>query len=1070
MLQKVSKAFVAQLLGLSVIFVHAVDGRAGEENASFRPDIPDPIRIGILSHQPLDEAVGYWQPLQAALEKALPDMRFELHERGLPLPAAARTLFTDMPHDRVVEAVLDGRVDAGFVRTGIIEQRAAGGRLAPADIRVLNPRDLPGFPLALSTGLYPQWSLAAMPGLTVDHANRITAALLTLTLPAEDATAAAGLRFTIAVDYRAVEDLARALRLPPFDQVPPATLRQFVVSHPWFSAGFAILVLGLVFLSALLWQAMTRLRQTSARFEAVFQQSPAAILIHDPDTGEILDANPRAWRDYGLASRDELLERQASTWLEEAPYTQKEAIRRLQRAAAGEVLQFDWPLQKANGTRFWFRVTLAPIRLRAQPSVLALCIDITEQRLLDQRLKDSELRFRSLLDDIEGVAVQGYGLDGTVHYWNRGSELLYGYTREEALKSNLLDLIVPEAMRSAVSNNLARVAEGGSIANGELELIDKDGQPVLAYSSHTVVRSPGKEPELFCLDIDLSERKRHEQALLQAEHYDGLTGLPNRILLTELMRHAFAQADRRGTVLALCYLDLDRFKPINDRYGMAVGDQVLVRVARRLRRLVRGSDLVARLGGDEFVLVLEGLRAQPALQERLQFLLEGVSRPIHIDDHVVQVDTSIGVTLYPQDANDPDVLLRHANAAMLEAKKKGRNRYSLFDTQLEQDMETRRAKVTEIEQGIVTEQFVLHYQPKVEMSTGKLVGLEGLARWQHPDSGLLPPPAFLDYLDGVELECQFGEYVLGQALAQLEHWNRAGRNWSVSVNIAGSHLLSPGFSERLGELLAQYPSVRPAQLELEILESATLKDIDEAVGVLNRCDEMGIRVALDDFGTGYSSLSRLRSLPVAILKIDQSFVRNMLTDLSDYSIVKSVIGLAKAFDLEVIAEGVETIDHAVALLHLGCDQGQGYGFAKPMPADAVPEWFEQWQQAAPWRQIEARRATAAKTALAVVLGTHKAWLSRVLKGENGNSRGQSGQEDGDHHRCPLGRWLGDEGSRLFGGQAVFPEIVEQHRGIHQLSSRLQQARSTEDPAASELEQTLIEASARLTGLISRLQQ
>ena len=812
---------------------------------------------------------------------------------------------------------------------------------------------------------------------------------------------------------------------------------------------------------------VTEQREASARFEAIFEQSPVAIIMHDPETGEVLDANPQALREYGSATFEEFLPNQATMWSSEPPYTLERATDLMQRAAQGERLQFDWPLNPADESGHWQRVTLATIRYADQVRVLALAVDITEQRRAEQRLRDSEKRFRTLLDDIEGVAVQGYLTDGSVLYWNRASERLYGYSREEALGSNLLDLIIPQEMRAEVKKNLAKVAEGGEIRNSELEMRTKDGHRVPVYSSHTVLRSPGEEPELFCLDIDLSERKRHEEEVLKAAHYDRLTGLPNRVLLGELMGQAFARMDRQNSSLALCYVDLDRFQAVNDEFGADVGDQVLITVAGRLRRLIRGSDIVSRLGGDEFVIVLEGVSEQTQLRDRLQFLLNGVSRPIRIDSHTLRVEASAGVTLYPQDANAPDVLLRHASEAMLEAKRKGRRRFSLFDPALERDLQQRRDMVVEIQRGLENNEFVLFYQPKLDMANGKVLGLEALARWQHPSRGLLTPPAFLEYLDGVELERQFGEFVITQALAQIDFWNRAGFDWVISVNISGPHLLDAEFSDRLFQMLRQFPSVRPAQLELEILETIGVTDLDQFVRVLNRCRELGIRIALDDFGTGYSSLSRLRTLPIDVLKIDQSFVRGMLTDLSDFSIVKSVIGLAHAFSLEVIAEGVESDEHAVALLKLGCDYGQGYGFARPMPAEAVMDWLERWQQKAEGKEFEADRLSAAETALNVAIKTHEGWLNRLKQSDREHQVGPTA-EPADHSRCSLGLWLQDEGLKLFGDRPQYPDLVERHREFHALAKQIADALVDGQQPDPELERRLEQVSAELKRLIKAL--
>jgi len=674
------------------------------------------------------------------------------------------------------------------------------------------------------------------------------------------------------------------------------------------------------------------------RFEAIFQKSPIAAFVQDAKTGDVLAANEHAAKTYGYSTVDAFLADPAAL-VAEGQYGWDQAQRRFREAVAKGGDRFVWKSRHASGRDLWMDVALTPVELDGRDCMLAACADVTLERDAAQKLQESENRFRSILQDVDGVAVQGYKLDGSVSYWNKASEELYGYTEEEAHQSTLFDLIIPEPMRDEVRANVAAVGAGGDIPNGELELMRKDGTLVPVYSSHTVLRAAGTEPELFCVDIDLTERKAHEKALDRMANYDSLTGLPNRRLMGDLIEQMMARVERHERTLALCYLDLDDFKPINDHYGHDVGDEVLVSVAQRLRRLVRGSDLVARLGGDEFVVALDGIGEGPELDRRLNFLLEVLAKPMQVDGYELQVHASLGVTLYPHDASDPDTLLRHADQAMYRAKSQGRNRYSLFDVQLEANVKRRRERLEEIEQALEEGQFRLHYQPKIDLATGEVASLEGLVRWHLADGEVRSPMAFLPDLDRTSLEIRFGEAMIAQALWQTSDWANEGLELSVSVNISGPHLLATGFVESLQQLLAEYPTCRPEQLVLEIVESAAVHDLERAIQVLTDVRRLGVQVSLDDFGTGYSSLSHLRSLPVDEVKVDQSFVRDMLEDISDRSIVQSVISLASAFSLRVVAEGVETRAHADALREMGCQLGQGYLFARPMPAAEVSGWL-----------------------------------------------------------------------------------------------------------------------------------
>ncbi len=701
--------------------------------------------------------------------------------------------------------------------------------------------------------------------------------------------------------------------------------------------------------------------EAESRFRTLFEHSPLAIyLLEDRPSGVLIDANRRGWQNLGFSSLEQLKQGEDSVWAG-GRFSRERATEHVRRAFRKGGVTFDWQFRKTDGKLLCYEVALTPIRLERRACVLAICTDVTLRREHQRQLRESEERFRTLLMEISGVAVQGYHLDGSVSYWNQASENLYGYTKEEALGANVLDLIIPPELQSKIREVLRHAASGGDVEDGELELERKDGSRISVYSSHSVLRRPGFAPELFSIDIDLSDRRRHEAELVWMANHDPLTDLPNRHLLAELMREHIARADRNDRSFALCYLDLDEFKPINDQYGHEVGDRVLVAIANRLKRMVRGSDVVARLGGDEFVLLLDGISEGPILQKRLEFFLDRLCQPVEIGTLNLSVHSSVGVTIYPNDSADADILLRHANQAMFRAKAQGRDRYSLFDSQMEHNVQRRRRRLLEIEQALDQGQFRLHYQPKVNMQSGEVLGMEGLVRWHHPDQGLLSPAAFLRDLEQSDLERRFGVEMIRQALEQLTHWGHAGIGLVISVNVSGPHLLHPTFLPALTELLGRYPDAPSGRLQIEILESAAVSDLPHAIGVLNQVRALGVGVSLDDFGTGYSSLSHLRSLPVDEVKIDQSFVRDMLKDLSDYNIVRSVIGLAAAFNLKVVAEGVETQNHVALLLKLSCETGQGYAFARPMPAEAVPDWLREWQRKWPAPQQGARPASLAIT-------------------------------------------------------------------------------------------------------------
>ena len=449
--------------------------------------------------------------------------------------------------------------------------------------------------------------------------------------------------------------------------------------------------------------------------------------------------------------------------------------------------------------------------------------------------------------------------------------------------------------------------------------------------------------------VNITERKQAEEKMERIAYYDLLTDLPNRALLADRLSQAMVQCQRRNRSLAVAYLDLDGFKTVNDTYGHDVGDELLVAVSQRMKEALRAGDTLARIGGDEFIAVMADLEKIEDSEPVLERLLEAAADSVTLGDAVMQVSASIGVTHYPQDGVDADQLIRHADQAMYIAKQAGKNRYHLFDTVLDNEIKIQRESIGDVRSALGRREFVLHYQPKVNMHTGEVIGVEALIRWQHPDRGLVPPLEFLPVIEGQTISLELGEWVIGTALSQINQWRSFGVNLPVSVNISAYQLQQDDFATRLAALLAAHPDVNPHSLELEILETNALHDISQVSATMNTCKELGVRFALDDFGTGYSSLTYLKNLPAYLIKIDQSFVRDMLEDADDLAIVEGVIGLAKAFQRDVIAEGVETIDHGVALLQLGCKLAQGFGIARPMPADDIPEWVSNWKTDDCWQ-------------------------------------------------------------------------------------------------------------------------
>ena len=487
-------------------------------------------------------------------------------------------------------------------------------------------------------------------------------------------------------------------------------------------------------------------------------------------------------------------------------------------------------------------------------------------------------------------------------------------------------------------------AEAAGLAMGAADYISK---PIKVETAKLRIRNL---IEREGLRKDVAEKKTQLERLA---HYDPLTGLPNRALLADRMSQAMMQSQRRGQRLAMAFLDLDGFKAINDTHGHAAGDQLLVTLAQRMKEALREGDTLARLGGDEFVAVLLDLDELDDTTLILNRLLTAAAQPVLYGETMLQVSASLGVSFYPQaQMMDADQLMRQADQAMYQAKQAGKNCFRIFDSEQDRSLRERHESMQSIRQAMAANEFVLQYQPKVNLRSGAVIGVEAFIRWIHPERGMLPPAQFLPMVEDHPLAVELGQWVIACAVAQIERWQQSGLNLPVSVNIGARHLHRADFVRCLREQLAKHPQVKPAGLALELLETSAFENLDHVCEVIAACREIGIQCALDDFGTGYASLTYLKKLPVAQLKIGQSFVRGMLDDPKDRAILKSIIELAAVFELQVIAKGVETVAHGVKLLQLGCELGQGYAIAHPMLAAELPDWIANWRPDPAWRDVQ----------------------------------------------------------------------------------------------------------------------
>lgn len=767
------------------------------------------------------------------------------------------------------------------------------------------------------------------------------------------------------------------------------------------------------------------LRESRELLQLFIQHAPAALAMFDRDM-RYLAASRRWLENHGLVGRN-LIGQCHYDVFPDLPENWKEAHR---RALAGETIRGDEDiLRTPDGRTLSIRRELRPwlTGSGAIGGIIIFSEDVTRQKQAEERL---HLAANVFTHASEGILITD--AQGTILDVNDAFTRITGYTREEVLGRNPRLLQSGRYGAEFYTDMWTQLTERGRWS-GEIWNRAKSGRIFAENLTITAVPDEsGKAKQFVAMFSDITSIKEQESKLEHVTHYDLLTGLPNRTLLADRLHQAMAHAHRSGRIMAIACLDLDDFKAINDKHGHNVGDRLLTAFTRRMSQTLREGDTLARLGGDEFVAVLLELASNDEAIPLITPLLRAAAEPVQVGELSLCLSASLGITFFPQsDDVDADQLLRQASQAMYHAKLQGKNRYHVFDPRLDRTLRGHHEDLGRIRQALEAGEFELHYQPRVNMATGAVLGAEALLRWKHPQHGLMLPMQFLPVVEDDPLAIEIGEWVIHSALTQMERWSAGGFVVPVSVNIAAQQLQQPNFPQRLRTMLAAHSGIAPSNLELEVLESSALQDIAQVSEVMRACSRLGVSFALDDFGTGYSSLSYLKRLPVDVLKIDQSFVHDMLDDPEDLAILEGVLGLATAFRRQAVAEGVETADHGLMLLRLGCQLAQGFGIARPMPGHELPGWAALWRPHPQW--VNVAPAAVDDWPLLHAGVEHRAWVSfvedflRDLRQKHPNL---------DHRACKFGGWLQAEAQTQRGMLSAFGHIDALHHQMHTFAAEL----------------------------------
>lgn len=663
------------------------------------------------------------------------------------------------------------------------------------------------------------------------------------------------------------------------------------------------------------------LRASETRYRQMFDNNQAVKLVIDPADGRIVDVNRAAVEFYGY-SRETFRSMKVSDL---NTLTEEQIKSEMDRAASRTQSYFEFRHRLADGEIRDVEVYSGPFELEGKTYLYSIISDVTEKHHAESLLRIQATAIESSMD---GIAVVDPG--GEIAYVNDSFKKLYGRPEKELVRQPWISLHAVEERNRLHNEVLTRLEESGQWV-GESVGLRRNGIQFPEEMSLTRL----EDGSFVCVVRDVTERAQAEEQIRHLAYHDPLTELPNRLLFRDRLNVALSHAERHHERLAVLFLDLDRFKIINDSLGHNTGDSLLQEVARRLLQVVRDSDTVARLGGDEFTVLLPALRLQEDGISIAHKILEIIRQPFQLDGRELFVTTSIGVSIFPEDGSQADVLLKNADTAMYQAKENGRDNVQSFNAVVNARTLERLALENGLRQGLARQEFEVYYQPIIDLATGHVHGCEALLRWNHPEAGLIPPANFIGLAEETGLMVPVGTWVLEEATREAARWHAAGfSNLAIAVNVSASQIQQPDFIERVWKAI-ESSAIHPSLLEIEITESYAMQDPEASAATLHELKALGVSISVDDFGTGYSSLSYLKRFPIDTLKIDASFVRDISDDLDTAEIVNAIVAMGHNLRLKIVAEGVELETHLTRLLASQCDRAQGYYYSPPMRSKSL---------------------------------------------------------------------------------------------------------------------------------------